>query len=127
MRYRHHKYTWSKPFSSVRHCWQLVGPKGGIHFTANVDEKYPTTCGLEIHYAAGHVPEYLSSDAPGDTNCWLIGGRCWHDGTSMYATESLWPMIESWLRIGDHEAIFRCLEREADERFGAPASEDEAA
>lgn len=85
------------------------------------------SCGLEIHYAAGHVPEYLDGNAPTNTDCWLIGGRCWHDGTSLYATESLWPMIESWLRIGDHEAIFRCLEREADERFCTPISEDEAA
>src|SRR3546814_5446238 len=54
----------------------------------------------------------------GDINCWLIGGRCWHDGTSLYATDTLWPMIEAMLRTGDHETIFRVLEQEADTRFG---------
>jgi len=43
---------------------------------------------------------------------------CWHDGTSLYATEHLWPIIEAYLRSGEHERIFLFLEHEADDRFG---------
>ncbi len=115
MRYGHQKYTWEKPFGSVRHMWQIVGPKGGVHFTANITEKYEPSCGLEIHYS--EAPDYMRDQAPSQTNCWLIGGRCWHDGTSLYASETLWPMIEPMLRSRDHDAIFRLLEHEADMRF----------
>src|SRR3546814_11841898 len=94
-RYSHRKYTWSKPFGSVRHCWQFVGPTGGIHFTANVSAVFGTSCDLKIHYAAGHVPVYLVNDAPGDINCWLIGGRCWHDGTSLLPTDTHVPLYEA--------------------------------
>lgn len=116
-RYRHQKCTWEKPFGSVRHMWQLVGPKGGLHFTANKTEGYDWSCGLETHYA--EAPEYMRDQAPSQVKCWLIGCRCWHDGTSLYASETLWPIIEPMLRSGDHDAIFRVLEHEADRLFKA--------
>lgn len=65
-------------------------------------------CGLELHsiYPKG-------DDAPDHIDCPLTGGRCWHDGTSLYASETLWPHIQPYLRDGDHETIFKILEREA--------------
>ncbi|MFC3227369.1 hypothetical protein ACFOGJ_09020 [Marinibaculum pumilum] len=128
-RYRHHKYTWTKPFGSERHHWELVGPDGAIHFHASGpyshnDGEY--ACGLEIHYCS--PPDYMRDHAPSHVNCPLTGGRCWHDGTSLYASETLWPVVRSYLRSGEHEAIFRILEGEADERFGyRPEGDDEAA
>lgn len=117
MKFKHHKYTWANPYGNIRHNWSLVGPKGGINFHANVDpdNKYESSCGLEIHYRT--PPDHMKNDAPGDVACWLIGGACWHDGTSLYAIEHLWPMIEGYLRGGEHERIFRILEREYCERF----------
>lgn len=112
MRYRHHKYTWSKPFSSVRHQWEFVGPDGGMHFHASeYDGQW--SCGLEIHYA-----NKRGDDAPSQIRCWLLHARCWHDGTSLYAEESLWPLIQPYLKDGEHDKIFRILEREANDRFG---------
>ncbi len=113
MKYRHQKYTWEKPFGSVRHMWQLIGPRGGIHFAISLTEGYSVSAGLEIHYR-----EPLESDrAPDQNPCWLLGCPCWHDGTSLYASETLWPLIEPMLKHGEHEAIFRVLEGEADRRF----------
>lgn len=125
-KYNHHKYEWSKPFSSVRHQWSLIGPRGGLHFhvTISANPEWPDSAGLEIHYTRGNAPDYLESKAPSQVPCWLLKEPCWHDGTSLYASETLWPMIEAMLRSGDHEAIFCTLEREADSRFGTEASHD---
>jgi hypothetical protein len=124
-RFRHHKYTWSKPFGSVRHNWELVGPEGAVHFHVTETEKFGDSCGLEFHH--GLRAGWYKDRAPDHINCPLTGGPCWHDGTSLYASETLWPMIKPMLRGHEHDAIFRCLEGEYNSRFGAPAEADEAA
>lgn len=123
MGYSHQKYTWSRPFGSVNHQWELVGPKGGIHFHVALIEKYPPSAGLEIHRFA--PADYQKNDPPSQMPCWLLHAPCWHDGTSLYAGETLWPMIKPMLMSGDHETIFRILESEADERFGIRCEEVE--
>jgi hypothetical protein len=119
MKYRHHKYTWKKPFGvNVYHSWELVGPVGAVHFHVSLPEKeeaWPPSCGLEFHHT--EACGWSTDEAPHHVDCPLTGGRCWHDGTSLYASETLWPRVEGWLRAGDHNAIFRLLEREADRRF----------
>src|ERR1700689_2601945 len=118
MKYRHHKYTWSKPFGSVRHQWEFVGRHGAMHFHASIPEKqnsWVVSAGLEIHYM--RPPAHMNEDPPSQTECWILHCPCWHEGTSLYASETLWPMIEPMLRHGDHESIFRILEQDADERF----------
>ena len=136
-RYRHHKYTWSKPFNAVYHDWSLTCADGGLNFHVSIYEDSPS-CGLKIHRTA--PADYQRGEAPHHLDCPVTGGRCWHErertqrtsssrnGTSLYARETLWPLIEGWLRTGDHEAIFRCLEAEADRIFGdAEEPENEAA
>ncbi len=120
-KYKHHKYTWTRPFTSVRHCWELVGPNGAMHFHVSVmdDPKYDPSAGLEFHHIAG-------TGAPDHVNCPLTGGRCWHDGTSLYASEHVWPMVSHHLERGDHGKIFEILERIASEHFDRE-SEVEAA
>lgn len=120
-RFRHHKYTWSRPWGSPRHQWELVGPEGGVHFSVSMTKGYDPSCGLEFHHSTR--AKYRRDEAPDHTQCWLIGGPCWHDGTSLYASETLWPMIEPMLRSGDHETIFRILEGEYDDRFKRLADE----
>lgn len=120
-RFRHHKYTWSNPFGSPRHMWEVVGPKGGIHFTASLTPGYEPSCGLEFHHSP--LARYRCDEAPDHTNCFLIGGPCWHDGTSLYASETIWPAVEPMLRAGDHEAVFRILEREYDRHFASLETE----
>jgi hypothetical protein len=111
-RFRHHKYTWSKPFSHTRHVWEVIGPNGAIHFHASVkDLQDPSPgCGLEFHHLSGDgAPHHI--DRP------LTGGRCWHDGTSLYASEILWPEIIEYLKRGEHEHVFRILEHEYEKHF----------
>lgn len=120
-RFRGHKYTWSKPFGSVRHHWELRSAKGGVHFQASLTEGYGPSCGIEFHSASPR-----GDDAPDHIDCPITGGRCWHDGTSLYATEHLWPMIESYLKYGEHDQIFRILEHEHDERLSPRCERAEA-
>jgi len=117
-KFRHHKYTWSKPFTAVHHTWELVGPSGGVTFNAFTSTTDEPICGLELHYTreawlrTGH-----SAEAPHHLNCHVIHEPCWHDGTSLYATETLWPEIQELLKAGKHEDIFKILEAEYENRF----------
>lgn len=114
MKYRHHKYIWSKPFGTVKHHWELIGPLGAVHFHAAQYRESDWSCGLEFHHTDACN---IRDRAPDHINCPMTGGRCWHDGTSLYASEHLWPSIEAYFRDGDHDMIFRILEREADQHF----------
>lgn len=114
MRFRDHEYKWSKPFSHTRHQWSLRGPMGGVHFHATVSKEYPVSAGLEFHRNFDPDEGRRAAD---HKDCWLTGGLCWHDGTSLYASEHLWPMVEGWLQVSDHPSIFRLLEREYEGHF----------
>lgn len=127
-KFRHHKYTWVKPTDYTHHQWSLVGPRGGVHFSAVIpplrDEGWnEPSVGLEIHYRT--PPDHMTNHAPNHTDCWLLGGWCWHDGTSLYARERLWPEIERYLAAGDHENVFRVLEYEYDRAFAVEKADDE--
>lgn len=121
-RYAHHKYTWTKPYSgSVRHSWELIGSKGGVQFHVTVSKEYGDCAGLEFHYLT--PPDYMRDTAPSQVHCWLLKTHCWHDGTSLYASENLWPIIKVYLQNHNHDAIFLLLESEADNRFGYKCEE----
>lgn len=115
-RFTGHKYTWTHPFTSTRHRWELRGPRGGIHFHVSImdDEKYDPSCGLEFHHS---FDPSGGQKAPHHINCQVTGGQCWHDGTSLYAEEKIWPVVKEYLRDGDHKTIFNMLEREYDHHF----------
>ena len=107
-KYNGHLYKWSKPFSAVYHNWELRSVHGGIQFHVTMSSE-STSCGLEMHSV---YP--IGDRAPDHINCPITGGRCWHDGASMYANDHLWPLIEPYLKDGFHETIFRILEEEAE-------------
>lgn len=114
-----HKYTWQKPFTSIRHQWELRGPVGAVDFHASLTPQYPPSCGLEFHYSprwSGFEARW-GGTAPQHLNCPVLGGPCWHEGTSLYASEALWPMIEGYLKCSEHEQIFRILECEYCQHF----------
>lgn len=117
MKFTDHKYARLKPFGTVKNVWSFRGPEGGVTFHASTTNGYGTTCGLEFHVASWS--SFRDKESPPDhVNCEIVGGPCWHDGTSLYATENLWPIIEPLLDEGDHDGIFRILEREYERRFG---------
>lgn len=120
---RHHKYVWTKPFTFPRHEWSLVGRYAAISFHVQPSTEYGDTAGLEIHYF--DPPEYMKEYPPSHIDCPYTGGRCWHDGTSLYASETLWPMIQPMLRSGDHETIFNVLDGEYRRRFADSDAVDE--
>lgn len=117
-RFRHHKYTWSKPFLSVRHNWEVVGPDGAVHFHVSMTEKYAPSCGLEFHHTREAWRRlYGRKEAAHHRECSVLGEPCWHDGTSLYASERIWPLVQPLLRHGEHEEVFRILEHEYDSHF----------
>ena len=109
-KYAHHKYTYQSSFGYPKHDWSLIGEKGGLNFHATVVPNHPMSAGLEFHSFAG-------KGAPSHTPCWLLGSPCWHDGTSSYAMDMLWPMIRPYLESGQHETIFKLLEGVATRHF----------
>lgn len=116
--FNHHKYTWTKPFESVRHQWELVGPEGGIHFHVSILKGHDPSCGLEFHHCRAAWDRITGrKEAPHHIDCFLIHEPCWHDGTSLYSYETVWPSIKPWLQVGNHEAIFMFLEHEYKQRF----------
>jgi len=121
MKFRGHKYTWVRPFDQVQHQWELRGPRGGISFHVSLwegkdaakHEKFGgPSCGLEFHHSFDPTG---GMEAPHHACCWLLKGPCWHDGTSLYASETVWPIVRSMMP--DHAAIFRLLEQEYDSHF----------
>ena len=122
MKFRDHKYTWESPFNSTRHQWCFRGPDGGIQFHVSIMDNPSNelfrepSCGLEFHHNTQPHGEPRAAD---HSPCWLTGQPCWHDGTSLYASETVWPHIEPMLLSGDHVAIFHYLERLYEEHFEA--------
>lgn len=87
--------------------WCVIGRNGAVDFHClNEAGPFGRVGGVEYHMRA--APAYSEKAAPDHENCWLIGCPCWHDGSSLYATEVLIPLLE---RSGD-DAVWNQLERE---------------
>lgn len=78
---------------SWRHEYVVLCKNGAISFHwADSEGRFEKTAGLEIHR---YVPaEYQKDHAPHHSPCHILGAPCWHDGTSLYATEKLLPLID---------------------------------
>lgn len=82
-----------------RFVWSLKGPSGGVHVWAQFHEN-PTSWGekcyggCEVHYP--YSPYEHSGNEPHHEKCWLLNGPCWHDGSSLYFSENIQPMVESY-------------------------------
>lgn len=121
MKYRC-KYEYRNEFGNPKHVWTCIGRYGAMHFhVTDMGEKWAQehgrderfSGGLEIHYRT--PPDYMAEQAPSQDKCWLIGCPCWHDGTSLYAHETLIPMWRA--APDDHERMFRILIHEYEVRF----------
>jgi len=108
-----HKYTpqpWSQGDDSVSVQWSLRGPRGAIHLHCSShmrDGIKEWSCGIEYHFAVRGE----RTDAPDYVNCPFVGGWCWHDGTSLGASE-FWENHggKQAFQRGDHRFIFAHLE-----------------
>lgn len=112
------KYEYSKPYGRPRHVWSCVCSIGGVHLSVNDrgedcehGDRY--SGGFEVHYR--FPPEYMAKDPPSYHSCDVIGGPCWHDGSSSYAHDHLIPF---WLAAPtDHERMFEMLKNDVEDRF----------
>lgn len=90
-----------------QHRWEVFGAHAGAHLHIREYKQGEFSSGLEFH---SRTP-LRANTAPDYKDCPVIGGLCWHDGTSAYATEHFLPMflrqasddemfseIENWLR-----------------------------
>lgn len=126
------KYEYSNPYGHPKHVWTCIGRHGAMHFhVTDMGEKWAEEHGRDTRYSGGleqHSrvpPDYMADNAPSQDRCWLLGCPCWHDGTSLYASEFVIPF---WLAApNDHERMFQFLAREYSERFEPKAEEAEAA
>ena len=108
-------FEYTSPITDGRHTWSVVGPLGGVHIwaqSANADHSDPDRerfCGgIEV---PSRKPTY-EADTPSHDECWLIGGPCWHDGSSLYFSERLEPRIRfapQPFNAGIHEAMNNTL------------------
>jgi hypothetical protein len=104
---------------SGRRGWSVVGQWGGLTFWCcpnceEIQNRWGERHygGVESHYNAASKPDYLD-DLSRHAACEVNGGECWHDGTSLWASEYWIPYI---LPGGD-ESIYCELERHYAERM----------
>ena len=108
------------------HMWTLKGPKGAIHVWAR--ENSPDWVakwgdrfigGVERH---SPNPVYEHDKEPNHEKCWLLGGPCWHDGTSLYFSENIEPMLGRGAPFneGTHEYINSVMHSFYTSHFGEP-------
>lgn len=79
--------------------WIVVGKLGAVDFHCSlphleVTRLYGRTGGVEYHHRS--PARYMREDY-GCThdNCWVLGGKCWHDGTSQWASSHWIPLLEA--------------------------------
>ena len=92
--------------------------RGAIHFHFRIDQTplFPedgrfSCAGVETHYAS--APDYMDGEAPSHENCWILGGPCWHDGTSLWASEHWLPHF----RTSGTDWVWAELERRHKQEF----------
>jgi hypothetical protein len=117
-----YEYRVSRPYGTDwHHVWLIHGPHGSVHFhfTHNPahEAKYGPSAGLEIHYRT--PPAYMKDRAPHHPQCQVLHAPCWHDGTSLYATENLYPLV----RLDAPLEFFSFLVREM-RRFNEEPTDD---
>lgn len=91
-------YSYIAPEGKINcHTWTAVGQKGGIHIWAE-----PTPVGMSFRseqYYGGiekhsKAPMYsFNADKPDHSECWLLKCPCWHDGSSLYFSERIEPLL----------------------------------
>lgn len=112
----------SEVLKRVMHLWTeelvfcVVGERGGIHFHMKPEQPKQGNIdgygGIEMH---SRTPQY-SGQTPGD-DCWLLKGKCWHDGSSLQARETWIPLQRRCNELGDYGMLWTALEREYHYRF----------
>ncbi len=100
--------------------WTTLGAAGATHlhiedypadYVAKYGEKY--FGGIEIHYR--EAPHYMKNDAPSQDTCWILKAPCWHDGSSLQASEKWIPLWQ--VDPNNHDRMFKALADDYSMRF----------
>lgn len=114
MKYRC-KYEYTNEFSR-RHVWTVIGRHLAVHLHISECEipgkETINSAGIEYHFR--EPPEHMKDEAPSQDRCWLLGAPCWHDGSSLQASEFWVPIWES--APHNHEHMFALLQGELENR-----------
>lgn len=107
------EYKYQNRFNNQQHTWTCIGRHGALHLhITNYKSAGEVQGGLEIHCRT--PPDHMRDDAPSHEKCWLLGQPCWHDGTSLYVSETVIPY---WLSDPhNHDRMFEFLQHELRER-----------
>lgn len=85
-------YTLTYPLGNPVHMWSVQCSAGGIHLhihdSGDSERRY--SGGLEFHFRT--PPPSFGNRPPTHDNCWVIGGVCWSDGSSLAAEEYWIPL-----------------------------------
>ena len=81
------------------HQWSIKDERGGIHIHAWLSQ--PTASfgtewmgGIECHWAEPPKDSgWFDKNKPSQRHCWLLGGPCWHDGSSLQFSERVAPYL----------------------------------
>lgn len=99
-----HRIESTYHFGRWRHDFILQTEYGVINFWVYPEDE---TCGLEFHYLK-RPSSMEEGTAPSHHNCPYVHASCWHEGSSLWATEHILPCY------GDNEAIFNILETQVE-------------
>lgn len=95
---REHRYRYelTEFVGTWTHRWVIVARHGAVEFWVRQHLGMPNlddSAGLEMHWRV--PPPHMETEAPSHDKCHSLGGPpCWHDGTSLYATEQLLPLVD---------------------------------
>lgn len=75
------------------YIWAVVGPEGAVHIWAqSYTEEYAARFG-ETYYGGVECHWPADVETAHHENCWLLKGPCCHDGSSLYFSERIAPML----------------------------------
>ena len=87
-------YECQESEAGPHHIWWIKNADGAVHIWARMSEwngRKEWIGGVECHWPMAQ--EGWLGGEPSHADCWLIGGHCWHDGTSLYFSEHIAPFL----------------------------------
>lgn len=107
----------------IQHMWIVIGGtmakhlwiRQSVHAMKDDYDGERYLGGVETHWRS--PPEHARFSAPDHNNCRILGAPCWHDGTSLWASEKWIPQWEC--SPHDHKGILDELEYYLKKDMGA--------
>ena len=89
------------------HAWYLVGPHGAVHVHISEPRdgaSYDPSGGIEVHWNT-YCPSF--NRAPDHLECQVTKRPCWHDGSSMFVSDNIIPVLDlDKLSARQHRFVF---------------------